>query len=89
MYPMPCSRRVEPTDEQVEQDRIESEASFRRTIVALEVAAKWRTRPRPEEDRRDMVECPVCKGRLHLFQSSNNGHVHGRCETPKCVESME
>lgn len=31
----------------------------------------------------------ACGGKLHLSQSSYNGHVHGKCETPDCVSWME
>ena len=37
----------------------------------------------------DMVECPVCKGKLHLSHAAVNGHVWGKCETAGCVEWME
>lgn len=36
----------------------------------------------------EVVECPACKGRLHL-SIARNGHVHGRCETAGCVSWME
>lgn len=87
--PIPCGRRVEPTDEQVLEHQEEAERSFQKTIAALKVAAEWRVKPKPAHERREVVECPVCKGRLHLSQSAYNGHVHGKCETPKCVEWME
>ena len=85
----PCPLREAPTDEQVEQDRIESEAYFQRAMAAIAVAGKWRVRPKPAQDRAEVVECPVCKGKLHLSQSAYNGHVHGQCETPGCVSWME
>lgn len=37
----------------------------------------------------ETVECPACKGRLHLSISAYNGHVHGRCGTAGCVSWME
>jgi len=85
----PCTHFREPTSEEVEADRRESDAFMNRTIVALKVASKWRVKPNPAEDRRDVVECPICKGKLHLSQSAYNGHVHGKCETDGCVSWME
>lgn len=35
-----------------------------------------------------VIECPVCKGRLH-WSIASNGHCHGKCETPDCVSWME
>lgn len=37
----------------------------------------------------EVVECPACKGKLHLSISGYNGHVHGQCETENCVSWME
>ena len=37
----------------------------------------------------EVVECPACKGRLHLSISAYNGHIHGHCETVGCVSWME
>lgn len=85
----PCPFYQEPTDEQVQADRAETEAWLERTKVALKVAAEWRVRPKPAQDRHEVKECPICKGRLHLSQSAYNGHVHGKCETQDCVSWME
>lgn len=37
----------------------------------------------------EIVECPACKGRLHLSISGYNGHIHGKCATEGCVSWME
>ena len=58
-------------------------------LVALKVAGEWKVKPKPKEDRSEVVECPICKGRLYLSQSAYNGHCHGRCETEGCVSWME
>lgn len=60
-----------------------------RMEVVMPVVSKWRIKPKPDRDRREVIECPKCKGRLHLSQSSYNGHVHGHCETKDCVSWME
>lgn len=85
----PCPFYEDPTDEQVQADREESEAAMKRTFAAIRVAKEWRVRPKPATDRNEVVECPICKGRLHLSQSAYNGHVHGKCETQDCVSWME
>lgn len=86
---IPCELRQEPTDEQVEADRRERDAWHEQTLAAIKVASAWRTKPKPAADRREVVGCPICKGRLHLSQSAYNGHVHGTCETEGCVRWME
>lgn len=48
----------------------------------------WRQKNRGRSHS-EVIECPACKGRLHLSISSYNGHVHGRCETDGCVAWME
>lgn len=85
----PCPFWQAPTDEQVQQDRRETEQALQRATLAIKVASAWRVRPKPAQDRQEVVECPACKGRLHLSQSSYNGHVHGKCETAGCVQWVE
>lgn len=63
--------------------------SLSRMAVVMPVVSQWRVKPKPKQDRREVIECPQCKGRLHLSQSSYNGHVHGHCETKGCVSWME
>lgn len=60
-----------------------------RLIAGLKVASTWRVKPKPLENRREVVKCPICDGKLHLSQSSYNGHVHGKCETEGCLSWME
>ncbi len=58
-------------------------------LAAIKVAGAWKVKPKPANDRHEVVECPICKGRLHLSQSAYNGHCHGKCETDNCVSWME
>lgn len=37
----------------------------------------------------EVIECPACKGRLHLRQIACNGHIRANCETPDCVAFVE
>lgn len=50
--------------------------------------ADWR-RAHKGKSAAETVDCPACKGRLHLSITAYNGHVHGRCETEGCVSWME
>lgn len=85
----PCPFYDDPTDEEVDASRRKMEAAMDRVVVAMGVASKWRIKPKPETDRYEVVECPVCNGRLHLSQSAYNGHMHGKCETDGCVSWLE
>lgn len=58
-------------------------------IAVMKAAGDWKVHPKPSQDRRETIECPVCKGSLHLIQYARNGHAHGRCDTPGCVIFME
>jgi hypothetical protein len=86
---IPCALYVEPTPEQVQAHRVRTDAYMERTMAAITVASAWRVKPKPAKDRAEVIECPACKGRLHLSQSAYNGHVHGQCETTDCVSWME
>lgn len=86
---IPCALRVEPTIEQVDAWRKERDAHMAKVFIAFEVAAKWRTKGKPPADRSEVIDCPACTGKLHLYQSAFNGHVHGKCTTPGCVSWME
>ena len=35
------------------------------------------------------IECPQCNGILRMIKSSYNGHIHGKCETDKCLNWTE
>lgn len=41
------------------------------------------------KDWQGVVECPVCKGKLHMTHSAYNGHVWGKCETEDCLSWIE
>ncbi len=64
-----------------------AEASMNRMRLVMPVVAEWRKKP--PRGKSGVIECPACKGKLHLSQASSNGHVHGRCETQGCVSWME
>lgn len=64
--------------------------ALERMEIVMPVVAKWRSwTERNRVSKQEVIECPKCKGRLHLSQSSYNGHVHGHCETEGCVRWME
>lgn len=63
------------------------EKHLRQMELVDPVVREWRNKQ--PIGKAEVIECPACKGLLHLSQSSYNGHVHGRCETPGCVRWLE
>lgn len=84
-----CDKWQRTTPEEAAEIADGLDRAYKNAIAGIEVASKWKIKPKPKTDRLGVVECPVCKGKLHLSQSSYNGHVHARCETSECVSFME
>ncbi len=82
-----CPHWVRRTRERGEERADRVEASFNRMRIVGPVVAAWRKKP--PRGKTEIIECPICKGRLHLSQAASNGHVHGKCETEGCVSWME
>lgn len=60
---------------------------MKRMTIAGPFISAWRKKePRGKSE---IVECPVCKGRLHLGQAAYNGHVRACCETKECIDFIE
>ncbi len=82
-----CPKWVRTTREQAEKSFDESEAYFAKVVSVRHAIAPWRKKP--PIGKQEVIECPACKGRLHLSQAAVNGHVHAKCETAGCVSWME
>lgn len=82
-----CPHWIRRTREQGEKRADAVEKSERRMAVVMAVVAAWRQKQ--PIGKAEAIQCPECKGRLHLSQSSYNGHVQGKCETDGCVAWME
>ena len=85
-----CGSFVQTTREEAEAQEVEHEEAMARMRMVMAVVGPWRTWTKQNRvAKAEVIECPVCKGRLHLSQAAYNGHVHGKCETPDCVFWME
>jgi hypothetical protein len=85
----PCGHYTEPTEDQIQAHRLEFDAYAAKMNSALRVVLGWKTRKVPTEERRAILECPVCQGKLHVSQSSYNGHAAAHCETDGCLSFRE
>ncbi|MES2597217.1 MAG: hypothetical protein V4662_17855 [Verrucomicrobiota bacterium] len=84
-----CPKWERPSLESAEKYSDGLELALVRLTIVDPVISKWRAYPKPKTGRRDVLECPVCKGKLHVEQSSYNGHVRACCETADCVNFIE
>jgi hypothetical protein len=82
-----CPHWIRRTREMGEARADAFEKAMERMAIAHDVVSAWRKKePR---GKAEIIECPVCKGKLHLSQAGSNGHVHGHCETDGCLSWME
>jgi len=81
-----CPKWERRSIERAEKHADAIDAALARMEIVMPVVAKWRTwTSKNRVSKQGVIECPKCQGKLHLHQSSYNGHVHGQCETPDCV----
>lgn len=85
---MPCAHLRRPTPDEIAARKVWQDARMNKLGVVMTGIMPWR-KANKGKSVAEVVECPACKGRLHLSISSYNGHVHGRCETAGCVSWME
>lgn len=85
-----CPKLECHTREEAERDYDDAEVHMAKTMRVLAAIRGWRTWTKDHRvAKAEVIECPECKGKLHLSQSGYNGHVWGKCETKGCVEWME
>lgn len=68
------------------------EAAFERTSKAISAVAKDAKSKglKKRSGGQSSIPCPVCKtGTLAYSVANCNGHIHGRCNTEKCVWWMQ
>lgn len=85
-----CPKWERRSLERAKERADEIEKMLERMQIVMPVVSKWRTWTETNRvSKYEVIECPKCKGKLHLRQSGYNGHVHGQCETEGCVSWME
>lgn len=83
-----CHHLAWPTREECESHERDIKASIARTTAAMRIIGPIREQNRGK-NWYGTLECPVCKGRLHVRHAACNGHVWARCETEGCVAWVE
>ena len=85
---LPCEKLRRPTPDEIAANEKSWERRKNNLVAALTVIAPWR-KANKGKSASDVIECPICKGRLHLAIAASNGHVHANCDTAGCVSWME
>ena len=75
-----------------EAELLEQAQQFDAIVAAIKLLSPAIARIKANQRGRDwqgVIECPVCKNRLHIEHIGYNGHVRARCETQNCFNMME
>lgn len=83
-----CPNLRRPTPEEIAAHKQWVENRMNLLGIVMAGIDPWR-RQHKGKSVSEVVECPACKGKLHLSISAYNSHVHGECETEGCVSWME
>lgn len=83
-----CDKKRYPTEEEMVAYEKAVKESTERFLLTVPLITGMKARYRNRSGQ-ETVECPACKGRLHMTISSINGHVWGRCDTEGCLAWME
>lgn len=83
-----CPHVQFPTPEETAAHEAEVQKCIDKTMQALAVVEPIR-KEHKGKDWRGVLECPVCKGKLHVRHAGFNGHVWAKCETEGCVAWIE
>ena len=85
---LPCEHLRVPTPEEIAAHEEWVAGRMRKMMVVNQAINPWRAKHKGKSAA-EVIECPACKGRLHLSIAASNGHVHAQCETEGCVSWME
>jgi hypothetical protein len=85
---LPCEHLRLPTPEEIVAH--EEWAAKRREMLIQGMVAVMPLREKFKgTGGHEVIECPVCKGKLHVSIMRSNGHAHVVCETVSCIAWVE
>lgn len=85
-----CPKFERYTEAELAEQEKDMQAAEDRMMKVLPLLAKIRKEHnRDERDWVGVVECPICKGKLHVRHSAYNRHIAGKCETDGCLSWVE
>ena len=83
-----CDKAEWPTPEELAAERAAMRNKVDMVMAGIKAAQDFR-KANKGRNNQGVVKCPESGGNLHLTIAACNGHVHGKCETPDCIEWME
>jgi len=83
-----CDKLEWPSEEYIQNELKEHDDAFAKVEAGLNAVKHIREEYKGRHFR-GVIECPVCKGKLHVRHAACNAHVHAHCETPDCIAWME
>ena len=86
--PFVCEKVEWPTDAYIQAEIAMWDRENKKVGAGLKAVEPIR-KEHKGKNWRGIIECPLCKGKLHVSHAGSNNHVHGRCETPDCLAWIE
>jgi hypothetical protein len=83
-----CEHFRAPTADEIALHKQSVEDRLRLVMTVKAGIVPWRVKHQGSSHS-EIVECPACRGLLHLSIKAHNGHVWGNCETSGCVSWTE
>jgi hypothetical protein len=83
-----CPKIRRPAAQEISDHEDWLKEQIKRVGVVMTGIAAWRKKHQGHSHA-EIVECPACKGKLHLSIVGSNGHVHAHCETEGCASWIE
>lgn len=83
-----CPKLRLPTAAEIAQHDVYVRRRGVMLFAALGAIEPWRAK-QAGRGGNTKLECPVCKGVLHVSMARNNGHLSAKCETKDCVEFIQ
>lgn len=84
---VPCDKCREPTPEEIAESAAWLEDAKKDMELICTVCSE--AQKRLPDGGSEVVECPKCKGKLHISVANVNKHVWGKCETTDCLSWMQ
>ncbi len=80
-----CAILLETDEAKAKERQDEIEQTLNATCAAIvEINQKH-----GKTNAQGVIECPLCKGKLHYTVAACNGHIWGKCETENCLSWMQ